>query len=191
MGPDAKEAIPALRQALTSPDDWMRLEARNALFRVEPDKRQEVSDIADKHQLVEKGSLFEDLTQLSATLPGRVPEVYEMIIYDKFAYAEVPQADSPSGRGKYKYEAGAVTGPEQASSDDCTKKIALSKVNFSLVPKLVQQARTMLGAPAGKVSHVELGPGIFCRAIGWQVYVNDVGLVEFRLDGKPGKATKM
>jgi len=57
MGPAAKEAIPMLRKALESPDDWMRLAARNALFRVEPGKSQEVADIADKHQVEERGIL--------------------------------------------------------------------------------------------------------------------------------------
>jgi HEAT repeat protein len=191
IGPDAREAIPALRQALTSPDDWMRLEARNALFRVEPDAREEVSEIADKHQLVQEGNLFDDLTQLAATLPARVPEVYEMIIYDKMAFAEVPQSDSPTGRAKYRYQAGSVTGPEEESSDDCKKKIALSKVNFAIVPGLVKQALTALGTPAGKVSHVSLSGGIFCKAIGWQVFVENAGYVEFGLDGRRGKVQKL
>jgi HEAT repeat protein len=190
MGTAAREAIPMLRKALESPDDWMRLAARNALFRVEPGKNQEVADLADEHQVEEKGILFDDLTQLSATLPGRLPEVFELIIYDKFAMATVPQSDSPTGRGKYTYKAGTVTGPEEASSDDCTKKIALSKVNFALVPKLVQQAPGLLGSPSGKVSHVQLSGGVFCRAIGWLVYVEDAGFVEFKLDGKVGKVQK-
>jgi HEAT repeat protein len=191
MGTAAHDAIPMLRKALESPDDWMRLAARNALFRVEPGKNQEVADIADQHQVEEKGILFDDLTQLSATLPARLPEVFELIIYDKFAMATVPQSDSPTGRGKYTYKAGTVTGPEEASSGDCTKKIALSKVDFSIVPKLVQQAPALLGSPSGKVSHVQLSGGVFCRAIGWLVYVEDAGYVEFRLDGKAGKVQKM
>ncbi len=191
MGTSAREAIPMLREALTSADGRMRLVARNALFRVEPDKGEEVAAIADKHKVEEKGSLFEDLTQLAATLPGRLPEVYELNIYEKSALAIVPQADSPSGRGEYEYTAGTVTGPKEATSGDCTKKIALSKVDFSVVPKLVKQAPALLGAPAGKVSYVALSGGVFCRAIGWLVYVENAGLVEFRLDGKPGRITKM
>ncbi len=190
MGPAAREAIPMLRESLKSPDDWMRLAARNALFRVDPSKREEVADIADSHKVEEKGTLFQDLSQLSATLPGRLAEVYELIIYDKFAMATVPQTDSPTGRGKYTYKAGTVAGPEEASSGDCTKKIALSKVDFSVVPKLVQQAPGLLGAPSGQVSHVQLGGGVFCKSIGWLVYVKDAGYVEFRLDGKVGKIQK-
>src|SRR5205807_1328618 len=134
MGPAAREAIPMLRESLESPDDWMRLAARNALFRVDPNKREEVADIADKHQVEQKGILWEDLLQLSATLPDRLPEVYELIIYDKFAMATAPQSDSPTGRGRYTYKAGTVTGPEEATSGDCAKKIALSQINFSVVP---------------------------------------------------------
>lgn len=186
----AREAIPMLREQLTSTDDWMRLAARNALFRVDPDHSQEAADLADKHQVEEKGILFEDLSQMAATLPARLPEVYELTIYDKYAIAEVPQSDSPTGRGKYNYKAGTVTGPEEESDDDCKKKIALSKVDFSIVPKLVKQAPGLLGAPSGQVSYVALSGGVFCKALGWNVYVKDAGLVEFRLDGKVGKVQK-
>jgi hypothetical protein len=191
MREEAKQAIPVLRELLKSSDDSMRVAARNALFRVEPGKSQEVADIADAYQVEEKGILFEDLSQMSATLPGRLSEVYELIIYDKFAMATVPQSDSPTGRGQYTYKAGTVTGPKEASSDDCTKKIALSKVDFSVVPRIVKQAPGLLGAPGGKVSHVSLSGGIFCKAIGWLVYVGDAGYVEFRLDGKVGKVQKL
>ena len=190
MGTAAKEAIPMLRKQLESPDDWMRLAARNALFRVEPGKSQEVADIADRHQVEEKGILFDDLTQLAATLPGRLPEVYELIIYDKFAMATVPQSDSKTGRGKYTYKAGTVTGPEEASDDDCKKKASLSKVDFAIVPGLVKQAPGLLGAPSGKVTYVSLSAGIFCSAPHWTVYVDDAGYVEFNLAGKKGKVQK-
>ena len=186
----AKEAIPMLREQLTSTDDWMRLAARNALFRVDPEHSQEAADLADKHQVEEKGILFEDLSQMAATLPARLPEVYEVMIYDKYALIEVPQSDSPTGRGEYNYKAGTVTGPREDSDDDCKKKIALAKVDFSVVPRLVKQAPGLLGAPSGQVSYVALTTGMFCRAFGWNVYVKDAGLVEFRLDGKVGKVQK-
>ena len=84
-----------------------------------------------------------------------------------------------------------MTGPKEASDDDCKKKAQLSKIDFSIVPKLVQQAPALLGAPQGKVTYVQLGAGIFCKNIGWIVYVEDAGFVEFRLDGKVGKVQKM
>jgi HEAT repeat protein len=190
MGPAADEAIPMLTEALKSPDGFVRIAARNSLFRIEPDKKQEVSDIEDQNVVEEKGSLFENLSQLSATLPGRFPEVYELSIYEKFAMARVAQADSPSGRGEYTYRAGTVTGPAEATGDDCGKKIALSKVDFSLVPKLAKQAPGLLGSPSGKVGAVLLTARVFCNAFGWQVMVNDAGLVVFGLDGKVGKVLK-
>jgi HEAT repeat protein len=191
MGPAANEAIPMLREALKSPDGFVRVAARNTLFRVEPDKKQEVSDLEDQYEAEEeKGSLFENLSQLAATLLGRIPEVYELSIYDKYATATAPQADSPSGRGEYTYRSGTVAGPTEATGDDCRKKIALSKVDFSLVPKLAQQALGLLGSPSGKVSAVVLTGGVLCKAIGWEVIVDDAGFVEFRLDGKVGKVQK-
>ncbi len=192
MGTAAKEAIPMLREELKSPDDWMRLAARNALFRVEPGKNEEVAKIADEHQakFEEKGVLFEDLTQMAATLPAKLPEVYELMIYDKYAMATVASNDSPSGRARYTYKAGAVTGPEEASSGDCKKKASLARVDFSIVPRLVKQAPTLLGAPNGKVTFVQLSGGVFCGNVDWWVYVDNAGMVEFKLDGKPGKVTK-
>jgi len=37
---------------------------------------------------------------------------------------------------------------------------------------------------------VQLSAGIFCRSVGWLVYVEDGGYVEFNLEGKPGKVQK-
>src|SRR5581483_4234072 len=192
MGTAAKDAISMLRRQLESPDDWMRVAARNALFRVEPGKSEEVAKIADEHQaqFEEKGVLFEDLTQMAATLPARLPEVYELIIYDKYAMVTVASNDSPSGRARYTYKAGAVTGPEEATSGDCKKKQLLSQVDFSIVPKIAKQAPSIIGAPNGKVTYVQLSGGVFCRSLGWSVYVDNAGLVEFALNGKPGKVTK-
>src|SRR5581483_4805990 len=42
----------------------------------------------------------------------------------------------------------------------------------------------------GKVTYVQLSGGVFCRSLGWSVYVDNAGLVEFALNGKPGKVTK-
>jgi len=192
MGTSAKDAIPMLHKELESPDDWMRLAARNALFRVEPGKSEENAKIADEHQakFEEKGVLFEDLSQMASTLPARVPEVYELIIYDKYAMATAASNDSPSGRVTYTYKAGAVTGPEEATSGDCKKKIALAQVDFSVAPKIAKLAPGLLGAPNGTVSYVQLSGGVFCRNIGWYVYVDKAGLVEFKLDGKPGRVQK-
>lgn len=190
MGPAAKEAIPVLRAALKDPDSWISLEARNALFRVDPNSREDVSAISDESRPVQKGRLFDDLSQLASTLPGKVPEVFELNINEQYAQAEAPYAESRSGRGTFTYKAGTVSGPEEASSDDCKKKVQLAKVDFSIVPKLVQQAPGLLGAPSGKVTNVSLSGGVFCKTIGWSIYVEKAGLVEFKIDGKVDKVRK-
>lgn len=185
----AKEAVPVLRAALKDPDGWISVAARNALFRVEPDRKEEVSAIADAARPVQKGSLFDDLARLKEVLPQRVPEVYELAVYDTSASATAPCRDVPGGRCRFQYEAGAVTGPDEGSGD-CEKRIALSGVDFSVVPGLVRQAPSLLGAPSGKVELVQLGPGVFCKAFGWYVHVKGAGMVEFKLNGKPGKVLK-
>jgi HEAT repeat protein len=190
MGPAAKSAIPVLRAALKDPDAWTSQAARNALFRVDPNSREEVSAISDKSRPVQKGRLFDDVSQLATALPAKVPEVYELMIYDDFAMVESPYPSSKTGRGKFTYRGGAVSGPEEESADDCKKTMLLSKVDFAVVPKIVQQAPTLLGAPTGKVIYASLSGGIFCKAIGWTVYVEKAGRVEFKLDGKVGKIQK-
>lgn len=190
MRTDAKSAIPVLRAALKDPDSGISMSARNALFRVEPGKNQEVADIADQSRPVEKSNLHEDLSQLSATLPGRIPEVFELIIYDNFAMAKAPYAESRSGRGKFTYRAGTVTGPEEESNDDCKKIIALAKVDFSVVPKIVKQAPGLAGAPTAKIGSVQLTPGVFCKNHAWLVTLGDAGMVQFKLDGKLDKVIK-
>ena len=191
MGPAARQAIPVLRAALRDPDGFISMDARNALFRVDPGSREEVATISDQSRPEQKGTLFEDLSQLQSTLPKRLPEAFEVVIYDKFAMVTVPYADSKNGRGQFTYQSGTVTGPQDATgSQDCSKKIELSTVDFSLVPKLVKHAPGLLGVPSGKVTHVLLSGGVFCKAIGWFVYVENAGYVEFRLDGKVGKARK-
>lgn len=189
MGPAAKEAVPVLRAALKDPDGFISLAARNALFRVEPGKAEEVAAIADEARPVQVGSLYDDLSQMKAVLPGRVPDVYELVIYDDYAMATAACSDIQSGRCRYTYKAGSVTGPDEGSGD-CEKKIALGKVDFSVVPGLVKQAPGLLGAPAGKVGVVQLSPGVFCKSHGWIVHVKDAGMVQFKLNGKVDKVLK-
>lgn len=189
LGPAAKDAIPVLREALKDPDGWISLAARNALFRVEPGKAQEVADVADAARPVQKGVLFDDLGAMKAVLSARVPEVFELIVYPEFAMATAACRDTPSGRCTFTYKGGAVTGPDEGSGD-CEKKIALAKVDFSVVPGLVKQAPGLLGKPDGKVDMVNLTPGVFCKSHGWNVSVKDAGMVQFKLNGKVDKTIK-
>ncbi|HQN06323.1 MAG TPA: HEAT repeat domain-containing protein [Thermoanaerobaculia bacterium] len=186
----AKPAIPLLRESLRDPDGFIAQAARNALFRVQPDAKDEVVAIEDATRPKQKGSLFDDLSQLQVVLPGRAPEVYELAIYPGFALATTACAEAGSGRCQLKYEGGAVTGPNDGSEDDCEKKIALAKVDFSVVPGLVKQAPALLGAPGGAVTVVQLSAGVFCKSYGWIVHVKDGGMVQFKLNGKVDKVTK-
>ena len=186
----AKPAIPILRESLRDPDGFIAQAARNALFRVQPDAKDEVVAIEDATRPKQKGSLFDDLSQLKAVLPGRAPEVYELTIYPGYALATTACGDTSSGRCQLKYEGGAVTGPNDGSEDDCEKKIALAKVDVSVVPGLVKQAPGLLGKPDGKVELVNLTAGVFCRSHGWDVHVKDGGMVQFKLNGKVDKVLK-
>ena len=186
----AKVAIPLLRESLKDPDGFIAQAARNALFRVEPGASQEVSDIEDAHRPKQAGSLFDDLAKMKEVLSARHPEVYELAIDPKTALATVACSDTPTGRCRFAYEGGAVTGPDEGSEDDCEKKIALSKVDFSVVPGLVKQAPGLLGNPSATVELVNLTPGVFCKSHGWDVHVKDGGMVQFKLNGKVDKVLK-
>ncbi len=186
----AKPAIPLLREALKDPDAFVAQAARNALFRVEPDKREEIAAIEDATRPKQKGILWDDLSQLQAVLPGRVTEIYELAIYPGFALATTACAQTATKRCQFRYEAGTVTGPDEGSSSDCEKKIALAKVDFSVVPSLVKQTPGLLGAPEGKVEVVQLSPGVFCNTHGWIVSAKPGGMVQFKLNGKVDKVTK-
>lgn len=189
MGPAAKEAVPVLRAGLKDPDGWISLAARNALFRVEPNAREEVAAIADAARPEQKGSLFDDASGVKAALPSRAPEVYELILYSDFAMATAPCRELPSGRCRYTYKGGAVTGPDEGSGD-CEKRIAVGKTDFSVVPGIVKQAPGLLGKPRNEVSHVSLSGGIFCKGPRWLVYVKDAGYVDFKLNGKVDDVVK-
>ncbi|MFN7987543.1 MAG: HEAT repeat domain-containing protein [Thermoanaerobaculia bacterium] len=189
LGPAAKDAIPVLREALKDPDGWISLAARNALFRVEPGKAQEVADVADAARPVQKGLLFDDLGPMQSVLSAKVPEVFELAVYPEFAMATTACRDASSGRCTFTYKGGAVTGPDEGSGD-CEKKIALAKVDFSVVPGLVKQAPGLLGKPDGKVDMVNLTPGVFCKSHGWNVSVKDAGMVLFKINGKVDKTIK-
>lgn len=185
----AKPAIPILREALKDPDGFTAQAARNALFRVEPNAKDEVVAIEDATRPKQVGKLWDDLSQMQSVLPGKVPEAFEVVIYEKYALATTACSDTPGGRCRFKYEGGAVTGPDEGSGD-CEKKIALAKVDFSVVPGLVKQAPGLLGKPDAKVDGVQLSPGVFCKSHGWIVMVKDAGMVSFKLNGKVDKATK-
>lgn len=187
MGPAAREAVPVLKAALKDPD--VGNAASRALMRVQPDKWDE-NVALEKSRPAQQGSLLEDTSALSSTLAGRFPEVYTVLILEKFAIATAPYAESRSGRANFKYEAGALGGPEEQRDTDCKKKVLLSKVDFSLVPKIIKQAPGLVGSPSAKVEAVTVGYDVFCKGPNWLVSVKGGGAVQFKIDGKVDQVYK-
>jgi HEAT repeat protein len=190
MGPAAKSALPVVKTALKDPDTFISMAARGAFNRIDPNSKIDASAIENSSRPSEKLQLLTDPAPL-VTVLAKFPEVYEVLILNDFATVTAPYADSRNGRSTFTFRAGAVTGPEETTgSHDCKKVQALAKVDFTLVPKLAQQAPTLLGNPSAKVSHVSLTSGVFCKTIGWTVYVEKAGWVDFKLDGKVDKVNK-
>jgi HEAT repeat protein len=191
MGGDAKAAIPMLREALRDPDGFTRLEARNALFRIDPEHKEEAADAADATTGAIRSAvvdLMTDATGVGQALAGK--QAVEVILYHDFAMATVPAG---TGYEKLTYRGGTVTGPESASST-CDKVFRISDADFSLVPKMVKEAPGLVGAPGAPISHVVLGGGVFCGKASWLVYVGEgarsYGYVVFKLNGKVSKVQK-
>jgi HEAT repeat protein len=184
----ARDAIPVLDKALEDPDSFIRISARNALFRIDPDNKAKVAEKADRPPATAakvSSKLHEDVTGLKETLIERVPVVYEVVVYPDFAMATAPEPTAPGGVGSFFLRNGAVTGPD-ASHATCDKTFNLAEVDFSVLPRVVQEAPGKAGAPDAKVTHVSLGRGVFCKKVGWWVGLQGSknGVVEFKLDGK-------
>jgi HEAT repeat protein len=190
----AGAAVPVLQAALTDPDQFIRISARNALARVDPQNRA-VKDAgvppAKPPAAAGSSNLFEDAAGVGQTLAARIPEVVELIIYEDFAIATAPEPSSKNGYGQFTYRNSAITGPEDGNAT-CQKTFRIADVDFSVMPKLVKEAPGLLKMPNGSISLVSLGRGVFCKKVGWYVHVKDgsqSGYVEFSLDGKMQKVT--
>ena len=120
----AKPAIPLLREALKDPDGFTAQAARNALFRVEPNAKDEIVAIEDATRPKQVGNLWDDLSTMQSVLPGKVPEAFEVVIYEKYALATTACSDTPDGRCRFKYEGGAVTGPEIGRAS-CRERVSV------------------------------------------------------------------
>lgn len=189
MGEGASEAIPVLSAALNDPDEFIRIAARNALPRVDP-KNKAVQNgsaaPAKTPSTTGSGNLFGDADSLAKTLSGRLPEAVELIIYENFAIATAPEPTSSSGYGRFTYRNGGLTGPDDGTAI-CTKTFRIKDIDFSVLPKLVREAPGLAEKPDSRITHVILSRGVFCKDVGWFVYVTDgskSGMVEFKPDGK-------
>jgi HEAT repeat protein len=191
MGEEAREAIPVLAKALKDPDMHTRNSARNALNRVDPGNKAAKAAVSRKPPArrtpARTGvSLFADVNKLAETLRGKVPVVYELIIYENFAMATAPEPSSSNGYGTFTYRNGAVSGPDDGRSL-CKEPFRISDADFSIIPRLVKEAPGLAEIPNGSITYVSLGRGVFCKKVGWRIYVKDgskYSIIEFRLDGK-------
>lgn len=185
---EAHEAIPVLHEALKDPNIHIRNSARNALFRVDPENKAAIASVstAKTSSATDSSNLFEDVTGLAEALAGKLPEVTELIIYESFAIATAPEPTSKNGYGSFTYRNGAITGPDDGRAH-CKKTFRFADVDFSIMPRLVKEAPGLAEKPNASISHVSLGRGVFCKKVGWYVYVKDgskFGIVQFKLDGK-------
>ncbi len=189
MGEEARDAIPVLREALKDPDVFIRTSARNALFRVDPKNKAKVAVKAPRTKTLPAAAgsnLFEDVTGLAKTLAGKLPEAVELNIYDNFAIATAPEPSSRRGYGRYTYRNGTVTGPDDGHAT-CKETFRFADIDFSIMPRLVKKAPALAKKPNGTISYVSLGRGVFCKKVGWRIYVKDgskFSIVEFTLNGK-------
>ena len=189
MREGAREAIPVLSEALKDPDIFIRTSARNALFRVDPKNtaaKTASTPPAQASSAAVSSNLFEDVTGLAEALAGKIPETVELNIYENFAIATAPEPTSRRGYGRFTYRNGAVTGPDDGHAT-CKKTFRFADVDFSIMPRLVKEAPGLAEKPNGSISHVSLGRGVFCKKVGWRIYVKDgskLSIVEFKLDGK-------
>ena len=174
----------------------IRNSARNALNHVDPGNKATVVAASSKQPTrrtpAKSGaSLFADVKDLAKTLGAKVPVVYELIIYENFAMATAPESSSRNGYGTFTYRNGAVSGPDDGRSS-CKETFRIKDADFSIMPRLVKEAPGHAKMPDGSISLVSLGRGVFCKKVGWYIYVKDgskMSYVQFTLDGKMVRVT--
>jgi len=193
MGPAAEAARPVLYSALDSREGFVSTAARNALFRVDPDNKDEVVRRADA--TVEatpvggaSARLFEDVTGLPEALAAVAPSIVEMVemnVYADFAIVVAPEAGSPSGWGRFTYRDGTLGGPEEGSPG-CDGTFPVSADELSALPAMIADARKRAGGDAEAIV-ATLSRGVFCKKPGWMIVLEGgdrAGRVEYALNGK-------
>ncbi|MGB5983931.1 MAG: HEAT repeat domain-containing protein [Desulfobacterales bacterium] len=184
IGEEAREAIPVLRTALNDPDPATRLSARNALFSVDRENRAKFAKSPDYKMTptVAGSSLFEDASALALALSSKLPEAFQLFIYNNYAIAVAPEASSANGYGSFTYRNGAITGPDNGDPI-CKKLFRFADFDFSIIPRLVKSARDHAKKPNGRITYVALDRGVFCNKVGWRVCIQNI-IVQYSLDGK-------
>jgi len=184
IGEEAREAIPLLRKALDDPDPATRVNARNALFSVDRENSAKFAK-SPEYKLtptVVSKSLFEDASALAQALSSKLPQAFQLTIYNKYAIAVAPEASSANGYGSFTYRNGAISGPDDGNPM-CKKLFRFADYDFSLIPKLVKSAREHAKKPNGKIIYVALDRSVFCSKVGWRVCFEDA-IVHYSHKGK-------
>jgi hypothetical protein len=142
-------------------------------------------------------NLLEDATGIPAALQKAVGGkviVYTLTLYDDNATVDVQEADHKENIDRYKYRDGAfgkaapVTMHGRYTQKDLDAAIfPLESIDFSLVPKMIADARQQLAMPDGKAGGLTLKSGRPYRQPHWSVLVSDArhtGAVDYDLKGR-------
>jgi len=143
-------------------------------------------------------NLFEDASDFTAQLrkavPGRVM-IDELTLYQDSATLDVQDPRRKENIDRYSYRDGKLKEPEPVKlSGDYTQAdldagvFPLESIDFKLIPTMIEDAKTRLKMPDGKVTVLTLKRGFpFNDEVRWHVGVTDArhtGSVEYDLKGR-------
>lgn len=143
-------------------------------------------------------NLFEDATDLSVQLrkaiSGRIM-IDELTLYADSATLDIQDPRRKENIDRYSYRDGAIREPVPVKlSGDYTQEdldasvFPLESIDFSLIPRMIQDAKERLKMPDGKTTVLTLKRGWpFNDDVRWHVGVSNVrhtGSVEYDLKGR-------
>jgi len=149
-------------------------------------------------------NLFEDASDLTAQLKkaiaGRVM-IDELTLYQDSATLDIQDPRRKENVDRYSYRDGKLKAPEPVKlSGNYTQAdldagvFPLDSVDFKLIPTMIEDARTRLKMPDGKVTVLTLKRGFpFNDEVRWSVGVSDArhtGSVEYDLKGRKKSVSK-
>jgi len=186
----ARDAIPVLYAALEDGNGHTRVAARNALFRVDPENKAKTVEIADARAAAPpvggaSAHLFDDISGLPKVLTAELPVAVTLVIYEDFALITAEEPTSSTGWGGFTYRGGAISDLKEARPS-CKKTLRFADVDLTLVPRLIKDSLQRAGG-AAKVNHVSLSRGVFCKKVGWQIFMENgerASRIEYKLNGK-------
>jgi len=132
---------------------------------------------------------------LTAKLGGGSVRLKELLIYPTYGHADIQDRNKPLNLDRFDFRDGRVKeptpirlfGPKPTEALMRQNTFDMSSVDFSVVPKIVADAKLKLGYESGKTTHMILKRNIpFDTNVGWRVYVTGErrsGSVSFDLKG--------